>query len=98
MPKDLSKSKYDWQLQHYAAVGKDYGNKHFTQAESDYTKWILGKIASVNPLASAVAEIGAGTCVFASCLGRLLGTTTPVTCYEPVAQLMEPPRSTITLK
>lgn len=89
MPEQLSKAKRDWQLQHYAAVGKDYGNKHFTRAESEFTDWVLGKIAAVNPQAKSIAEIGAGTCVFSSLLGRMLHTGNPVTCYEPVAELLE---------
>ena len=89
MSQRLSKTKHDWQLQHYAAVGKDYGNKHFTQSESDFTDWILGKIAAVNPKAKSIAEIGAGTCVFSSLLGRMLQTDNAVTCYEPVAEVLE---------
>ena len=79
----------DWQLQHYANVGKDYGNKHFTQADNEFTTWILGQIASVNPVAKSLAEIGAGTCVFASLLGKQLGVEEKVTCYEPVPALLE---------
>lgn len=89
MPEQLSKADRDWQLQHYAAVGKEYGNKHFTQAECEFTDWILGKIAAVNPTARSIAEIGAGTCIFSSLLGKRLRTDKPVTCYEPVAPLLE---------
>ncbi len=89
MPERLTKTDRDWQLQHYVAAGRDYGNKHFTRAESEFTDWILGKIAAVNPRAKSIAEIGAGTCVFASLLGQMLRTDKPVTCYEPVAELLE---------
>ncbi|MCA9217104.1 MAG: class I SAM-dependent methyltransferase, partial [Planctomycetales bacterium] len=74
--------------QHYAAVGKAYGEKHFTDAESEYTKWILDQIAATHPTASTLAEVGAGTCVFASLLGKQLGVTSKVVCYEPVAELL----------
>ena len=84
-----STTAHDWQLQHYANAGEEYGNKHFTQADSEFTAWILGQIASVNPTAKLVAEIGAGTCVFASLLGKKLGAVNAVTCYEPVAALLE---------
>ena len=30
MTERSKKTDPDWQLQHYASVGKDYGNKHFT--------------------------------------------------------------------
>ena len=79
----------DWQLQHYATVGKAYGSKHFTQAESAYTTWILNQIASVHPSARTVAEVGAGTCVFASLLGKRMYLDTNVVCYEPVKELLE---------
>ncbi|MCG8651056.1 MAG: class I SAM-dependent methyltransferase [Pirellulales bacterium] len=79
----------DWQLQHYASAGRDYGNKHFTQADSEFTAWILDQIAAVNPAAKSIAEIGAGTCIFASLLGKKLGAVEAVTCYEPVAALLE---------
>ena len=85
-----TKTDHNWQLQHYASVGKDYGNKHFTQADNEFTSWILNQIASVNPSANTLAEIGAGTCVFASLLGKQLDVSTgKVTCYEPVAALLE---------
>lgn len=86
------KSKSDernWQLEHYANVGKAYGDKHFAQAESSFTKWILDKIASVNPGARKVAEIGAGTCIFASQLGKMMQLETEVVCFEPVKELLE---------
>jgi SAM-dependent methyltransferase len=89
MPERLTKTDRDWQHQHYVAAGKDYGNKHFTRSESEFTDWILGEIAAVNPRANSIAEIGAGTCVFASLLGRMLQSDKPVTCYEPVAELLE---------
>ena len=41
----------DWQLLHYADVGADYGNNHFTKADSAYAE----RIASVQPAASRVA-------------------------------------------
>lgn len=89
MTQRSTKTDHDWQLQHYANVGKDYGNKHFTQADNEFTTWILDQIASVNPTAKSLAEIGAGTCVFASLLGKQLGVDGRVTCYEPVAALLE---------
>lgn len=79
----------DWQLKHYANVGKAYGDKHFTNAESIYTKWILDQIASTHPVAKSIAEIGAGTCVFASLLGKQMQIPSYVVCYEPVKQLLE---------
>lgn len=85
-----SARKYtDWQLQHYASAGKDYGDKHFTRVDSPYTRWILEKISSVCPNADAVAEVGAGTCVFSSLLGKKLRLKTSVVCYEPVKELLE---------
>ncbi|TWT94673.1 class I SAM-dependent methyltransferase [Stieleria varia] len=80
---------HDWQLQHYADVGKDYGSKHFTQADNDFTTWILSRIAAIHPSAQRIAEIGAGTCIFASLLGKKLSASEPVVCYEPVASLLE---------
>ena len=79
----------DWQLQHYASVGSKYGDKHFTQADSPYTRWILKKIASVSPTAEVIAEVGAGTCVFSSLLGKKMQLGTDVVCYEPVRELLE---------
>ena len=79
----------DWQLKHYADVGKEYGKKHFTHAESVYTKWILDQIASTHPTAQSIAEVGAGTCVFASLLGRQMQAASRVVCYEPVKELLE---------
>lgn len=82
-------TNHDWQLQHYGAVGEDYGKKHFTQANSEFTIWILDQIAAVHPTADSIAEIGAGTCIFASLLGKKLAVEQPVVCYEPVAALLE---------
>lgn len=82
-------AEQDWQLQHYASVGKAYGEKHFTRADSEFTNWVLDQLYWVQPTAKQVAEIGAGTCVFASLLGKKVGVIEPVTCYEPVAQLLE---------
>ena len=79
----------DWQLKHYAHVGKAYGEKHFTDEESVYTKWILDQIASTHPAAQSIAEVGAGTCVFASLLGKQMQATSKVVCYEPVKELLE---------
>lgn len=79
----------NWQLQHYSTVGKEYGAKHFTQADSEYTSWILSKIASVKPDAQRIAEVGAGTCIFSSLLGKSLKLKRNVTCYEPVKELLE---------
>ena len=79
----------DWQLGHYARVGKAYGDKHFTHPDNEYTKWVLGQIAAVKPGARTIAEVGAGTCVFASLLGSRMGLEAPVVCYEPVAELLE---------
>ncbi len=79
----------DWQLKHYANVGKAYGEKHFTDAESVYTTWILNQIASTHPSARAIAEVGAGTCVFASLLGKQMQSSSKVVCYEPVKELLE---------
>jgi len=79
----------DWQLQHYADVGAEYGRKHFTAADSAFASWIVGRIASVQPTASRVAEIGAGTCVFASQLADRLRLDEPVVCYEPVQALLD---------
>lgn len=78
----------DWQLRHYASAGKKYGEHHFTQADSPYTRWILAKIAAVSPNARAIAEVGAGTCVFSSLLGRKMRLETDVVCYEPVQELL----------
>ncbi len=89
MEKELIQGERDWQLKHYANVGKAYGEKHFTQAESSYTKWILEQIASVCPNARTVAEVGAGTCVFASHLAKKMGLEDKVACYEPVEELLE---------
>ncbi|MBN83407.1 MAG: hypothetical protein CMJ70_25005 [Planctomycetaceae bacterium] len=89
MTERSKKTDPDWQLQHYASVGKDYGNKHFTQADSEFTSWILEQIAAVNRAANTLAEVGAGTCVFASLLGKQLEVDQKVTCYEPVAALLE---------
>jgi SAM-dependent methyltransferase len=82
-------SERNWQLEHYANVGEAYGKKHFTQAESPYTTWILEQIASVRPGATTIAEVGAGTCVFASLLGKKMHLETKVVCYEPVKELLE---------
>lgn len=82
-------SERNWQLEHYSNVGQAYGKKHFTQAESPYTAWILGQIASVKPDAATIAEVGAGTCVFASLLGKKVQLETKVVCYEPVKALLE---------
>lgn len=79
----------DWQLRHYASVGTKYGEHHFTQPDNPYTEWILAKIASVCPNAVTIAEVGAGTCIFSSLLGRKLQLETPVVCYEPVKELLE---------
>ena len=79
----------DWQLGHYARIGKEYGDKHFTRADGEYTNWVLGQIAGVKPDARTIAEVGAGTCVFASLLGSRMGLEAPVVCYEPVAELLE---------
>jgi hypothetical protein len=79
----------DWQLEHYAKVGKEYGNKHFTQADSEFTRWILAEIASVNPDAKTIAEVGAGTCVFSSVLAKTMRLEEKVVCYEPVKELLE---------
>lgn len=79
----------DWQLRHYASAGKKYGDKEFTQTDSPYTRWILDKIASVSPDAGAIAEVGAGTCVFASLLGKKMRVDTDVVCYEPVQELLD---------
>lgn len=79
----------DWQLRHYAAVGEQYGKHDFTRTETPYTRWILTQIASVKPDAGAVAEVGAGTCVFSSLLGKKLQLTTDVVCYEPVKEVLK---------
>lgn len=79
----------DWQRRHYAAAGKAYGQKHFTRRDGLYTAWILERIAAVRPDARAIAEVGAGTCVFASLLGKRLNLDADVVCYEPVAELLE---------
>lgn len=79
----------DWQLQHYASVGNKYGDQHFTRADSPYTRWILEKIASVSPNAEVIAEVGAGTCVFSSLLGKKMHLKTDVVCYEPVRELLK---------
>lgn len=84
-----SETAENWQLDHYARIGKAYGEKHFTRADSEFTNWILGQIAAVQPSAQAIAEIGAGTCIFASLLGKKLRCTQPVLCFEPVAALLE---------
>lgn len=89
MPNRSTTTGQDWQLEHYANIGKDYGSKHFTQADSEFTAWILDQIAAVHRSAKTIAEIGAGTCIFASLLGKTLETPVPVTCYEPVAALLE---------
>lgn len=86
---DLKQQERNWQHQHYANVGKDYGSKHFTRADSEFTDWVLDSIAGCAPQARQVAEIGAGTCIFASLLGKRLGLDQKVTCYEPVSQLLE---------
>lgn len=78
-----------WHLRHYAAAGKSYGDHHFTQADSRYARWILDQIESVRPEAETLAEIGAGTCVFASLLGERLPLKSDVVCYEPVGELLE---------
>lgn len=83
------KTVFDWQLEHYATIGSEYGKKHFTEAKGDFTQWILGKIAEVHLDARSIAEIGAGTCIFASLLGKRLGVVEPVVCFEPVSQLLE---------
>jgi SAM-dependent methyltransferase len=79
----------DWQLQHYASVGNKYGDQHFTQADSPYTRWILEMIASVSPNAGVIAEVGAGTCIFSSLLGKKMQLKTDVVCYEPVRELLD---------
>lgn len=79
----------DWQLQHYASIGREYGDKHFTQADSPYTRWILEQIASASPNAKVIAEVGAGTCVFSSLLGKKMRLEHDVVCYEPVRELLE---------
>jgi len=79
----------NWQLRHYANVGKEYGAKHFTKADSEFTAWILESIASVKPDAEKIAEIGAGTCIFSSLLGRQMQLKQKVTCFEPVAELLD---------
>ena len=84
-----TKTDHDWQLQHYVSVGKGYGNKHFTQANNEFTSWILNRIAAVNPSAKTLAEIGAGTCVFVSLFGKQLDVDSKVTCYELVGALLE---------
>ena len=89
MTDNAKSGEADWQLQHYANVGKAYGDKHFTNAESVYTKWILDQIASTHPTAQALAEVGAGTCVFASLLGKQMAAQSKVVCYEPVKELLE---------
>ena len=89
MTEETGRGARDWQLEHYARVGKEYGDKHFTRADSEYTNWVLGQIAGVKPDARAIAEVGAGTCVFASLLGSRMGLELPVVCYEPVAELLE---------
>ena len=84
-----TKTDHDRQQQHSANVGIDYGNKHFTQADNEFTSWILEQIAAVNPSANTLAEIGAGSCVFASLLGKQLEVDSNVTCFEPVDALLE---------
>lgn len=78
----------DWQHQHYKSVGSAYGDKHFTRADGPYTAWILQQIASVQPNARTIAELGAGTCVFASLLGEKMRVRSNVVCYEPVRELL----------
>lgn len=79
----------NWQLMHYANAGKSYGSKHFTQADGEFTEWILDCIAARHREAREVAEIGAGTCIFASLLGKKLNLDQKVTCFEPVSELLE---------
>jgi len=86
---ESKQTQRDWQHDHYASVGKAYGSKHFTKAESDYTSWILDQIAAVCPGAKSIAEVGAGTCIFASLLGKKMELDNKVVCYEPVEQLLE---------
>lgn len=81
--------KRDWQRTHYEAVGARYGALHFTQPDNPYTAWILDQIGAVSPHADAIAEVGAGTCVFASLLGAKMQTKADVVCYEPVEELIE---------
>ena len=89
MTEEARRGPRDWQLGHYARIGKAYGEKHFTRADGEYTNWVLGRIAGVKPDARTIAEVGAGTCVFASLLGRRMGLEARVVCYEPVAELLE---------
>ena len=89
MTDETGRDPRDWQLEHYARIGKEYGDKHFTRADSEYTNWVLKQIADVKPGARTIAEVGAGTCVFASLLGSRMGLDAPVVCYEPVAELLE---------
>ncbi len=89
MTEEAGRGARNWQLRHYARIGAAYGDKHFTRADSDYTNWVLGEIADVQPGARTIAEIGAGTCVFASLLGHRMRLEAPVVCYEPVAELLE---------
>ncbi len=79
----------DWQRTHYASAGRKYGDKHFTTPDGPYTRWIVDKIAAICPDAETVAEVGAGTCVFASLLGKKMQLDTDVVCYEPVEELLE---------
>jgi len=85
----LKQDNRNWQLDHYAAVGSRYGSKHFTSADGEFTSWILEQIETVMPQASRIAEIGAGTCVFASLLGQRLNVPESVTCFEPVSEILE---------
>ena len=85
----MSQKISNWQLLHYANAGKAYGAKHFTKSDGEFTEWILASIQARQPQARKVAEIGAGTCVFASLLGRKLNLEQKVTCVEPVAELLE---------
>lgn len=78
-----------WQRAHYAIAGRKYGDKHFTRPDGPYTRWIVDRIASVCPDAEKVAEVGAGTCVFASLLGEKMRLDSDVVCYEPVKELLE---------
>ena len=89
MTEEAGRGPRDWQLGHYARIGRAYGDKHFTRADGEYTSWVLGRIAAVKPEARTIAEVGAGTCVFASRLGSRMGLEAPVVCYEPVAELLE---------
>ena len=89
MTNESKPDETSWQLQHYANIGKAYGEKHFTSADSDYTRWILNQLAAVHPTAQTIAEVGAGTCVFASLLGIQMQASAKVVCYEPVQQLLE---------